>query len=118
MTASAEGRVPGRAWRRLMENPDYVADWRLHAGPTVHEAPPHVFRRQTETDLKAARWNLLAWEDPLHPQRAAPFWADVPMVEARVAEPGASSRHSWYRLLCGVRERGIRACGCSTARWS
>ena len=31
-----------------MENPDYVADWRLHAGPTVREAPPHVFRRQTE----------------------------------------------------------------------
>ncbi len=110
MTAGAEGRNPGRAWRRLMENPDYVADWRLHAGPTVREAPPHVFRRQTEVDLKAARWNLLAWEDPLHPQWAAPFWADVPMVEARVAEPGPSSRHSWRRLLrrAGARYSGLR----------
>ena len=110
MAAGAEDRDPGRAWRRLMENPDYVADWRAHAGPTVREAPPHVFRRQTEADLKAARWNLLAWEDPLRPQWAAPVWADVPMVEARVAEPGPSGRHSWRRLLrrAGARYSGLR----------
>ena len=117
MTAGAEDRDPGRAWRRLMENPDYVADWRAHAGPTIREPPPHVFRRQTEADLKAARWNLLAWEDPYHPQWAAPFWADAPTIEARAAGSGPSGRHSWLRLL-RRRGRGIRAFGCSMARWS
>ena len=68
-------------------------------GPTVREAPPYVFRRQTEVDLKAARWNLLAWEDPRHPQWASFFQADVAMVEARVAEPGPYARHSWRRLV-------------------
>ena len=110
MTAGNEGRDPGQAWRRLMENPDYVADWRAHAGPTVREAPPHVFRRQTEADLAAARWNLLAWEDPHHPQWAAPFRTDVPTVEARVAEPWRDGRYSWPRLLRGAGSRysGLR----------
>ena len=110
MTACAEGRDPGRAWRRLMENPDYVADWRAHAGPTVRERPPHVFRRQTEADLVAARWNLLAWEDPHYPQWAVPFWTDVPTVEARAAEPWRDGRHSWPRLLrrAGARYSGLR----------
>ena len=107
MTTRGEGRGPGRAWRRLRENPDYVADWRASAGPTVREAPPHAFRRQTEADLKAVRWNLLAWEDPWHPQWAELFWADVAMVEARVAEPG---EHGWPRLLrrAGATFTGLR----------
>ena len=62
----------------------------------MREAPPHAFRRQTEADLKAVRWNLLAWEDPWHPQWAEVFWADVAMFGARVAEPG---EHAWPRLL-------------------
>ncbi len=105
MTATAEGRDPGRAWQRLMENADYIADWRAHAGPTVREAPPHVFRRQAEADLAAARWNLLAWEDPHHPQWAAPFWTDAATVEARAAEPWRDGRHSWPRLLRGAGAR-------------
>jgi len=99
MSAVAEGREPGEAWRRLMKNPDYVADWRAYAGPTVREPPPHVIRRQTEADLTAARWKLLAREDPHKPQWAVPFWADGATVEARVAEPGRDPRHSWPRLL-------------------
>ena len=95
-TTKALGRDPERAWRRLRENPDYVADWGVSAGPTAREAPPRAFRRQTEADLTAARWNLLAWEDPRHPQWAELFWADVAMVEARVAEPG---EHAWGRVL-------------------
>ena len=110
MATRAKGRGPERAWRRLLENPDYVADWQAHAGPTVREAPPYVFRRQTEVDLKAARWNLLAWEDPRHPQWASFFRADVAMVEARVAEPGPYARHSWRRLLhrAGATFAGLR----------
>ena len=107
MTTKALGRGPERAWRRLRQSPDYVADWHASAGPTVREAPPHAFRRQTEADLTAARWNLLAWEDPRHPQWAELFRADVAMVEARVAEPGA---HAWRRLLrsAGATFSGLR----------
>ena len=96
MTTRAEGRDPQRIWKGLRENPDYVADWRASAGPAAREAPPYPFRRQTEADVKAARWNLLAWEDPYHPQWAELFWADVAMVEARVAQPG---EHGWPCLL-------------------
>ena len=107
MTTRAEGRDPERAWRRLRENPDYVADWRASAGPTVREAPPHVIRRQTEADLTAVRWNLLAWEDPRDARWAELFRADVAMVEARAAEPG---EHAWPRLLrrAGATFTGLR----------
>ena len=110
MATRAKGRDPERALRRLMENPDYVADWRAHAGATVREAPPYVFRRQTEADLKAARWSLLAWEDPRHPQWAGFFRADAPMVETRVAGPGPYARRSWRRLLrrAGATFAGLR----------
>ena len=110
MMTRAKGREPERAWRRLMENPDYVADWRASAGPTVREAPPYVIRRQTVADLKAGRWNLLAWEDPYHPQWAGFFRADAPTVEARVANPGASGEHAWRRLVAraGARFSGLR----------
>ena len=71
-----------------MANPDYVVDWRAHSGPALIEPPPYAWRRQAEADLKAARWNLLAREDPRHPQWAAPFRVDMPTVEVRVAEQG------------------------------
>ena len=110
MMTRAKGREPERAWRRLMENPEYVADWRTNAGPSVREAPPYVFRRQTAADLKAGRWNLLAWEDPRYPQWAVFFRVDAPTVEARVADPGASGEHAWRRLVAraGARFAGLR----------
>ena len=105
MTPRALGGDAERAWRRLRENPDHVADWRESAGPTVREAPPHAFRRQSAADLKAARWNLLAWEDPRHPRWAELFRADVAMVEARVAEAG---EHAWRRLVGRAGSRSPR----------
>ena len=99
VTTRALGRDSQRVWRRLRESPDYVADWRASAGRTVREAPPYAFRRQTEADLKAARWNLLAWEDPRHAQWAELFWADAAMIDARVAKAG---EHAWRRLVRGA----------------
>ena len=99
MTTRAQRRAPERAWRRLRENPEYVADWRANAGPTVREPPPYAFRRQTEADLKAARWGLLAWEDLQYPQWAELFWADAAMAEARVAKP---AKHGWRSLILGT----------------
>ena len=107
MTTGARRRDPERSWRRLREDPEYVSDWRASAGPTVREAPPYAFRRQTEADLKASRWNLLAWEDPHHAEWAELFRADVAMVEARVAEPGGDA---WRRLIrrAGATYAGLR----------
>ena len=36
----------------------------------------------------AARWGLLAWEDPRVRNRSSPFWADVPMLSAHAVEAG------------------------------
>lgn len=107
MTTGAQRRNPERAWKRLTESLDYVADWHASAGPTVREVPPHAFRRQSEADLEAARWNLLAWEDPHHPQWPELFRVDVAMVEARAAEPGD---HGWPRLVrrAGATFTGLR----------
>ena len=107
MTTTEEGSGTERAWWWLSENPDYVADWRASAGPTVREAPPYAFRRQSEADLEAARWRLLAWEDPHLPQWAELFWADAAMVEARVAQ---SAEHGWRHLLrsAGATFTGLR----------
>ena len=77
-----------RVWRELSSNPKCVADWRAHAGePARLEPAPFPLRAQTAADLAAARWGLLAWEDPGLGDRASPFWADVPMVKGVVAKP-------------------------------
>ena len=55
MNSGAQRRGWRPSWRSLRTDPDYVADWRANAGPTVHEAPPFPFRRQTEADLKLAQ---------------------------------------------------------------
>lgn len=107
MTTRAQCRDPERSWRRLREDPDYVSDWRASAGPTVREAPPYAFRRQTEADLGAARWKLLAWEDPRHPQWAELLWADVAMVEARVVVSGAPAWR-WLLHRAGATFTGLR----------
>ena len=108
MKAGRQGRGARRSWRSLRTDPDYVADWRANARRRVREAPPFPFRRQTEADLKAARWNLLAWEDPRYPQLAELFWADAPMVEARTA--GDAARYTLGRLvrMSGARFMALR----------
>ena len=111
-TTKALGRDPERAWRRLRENPDYVADWGVSAGPTAREAPPRAFRRQTEADLTAARWNLLAWEDPRHPQWAELFWA------GRGDGRGAGRRARGACMgprAAQAQARGVRGTECTSA---
>ena len=86
-----------RVWRALRSNPDYVADWRAHAGPVAHEAP-FPLHRQTVADLRAARWNLLAWEDPRTVRHAELFWADVAMVEARAVDARGRDTRALLRV--------------------
>ena len=70
----------------------------------------HPFRRQTEADLKAARWSLLAWEDPHCPGRASPFWADASTVEAVVVPAGDADGHALLHVArrTGARFHGLR----------
>ena len=75
-------------WGALRHNRDYVAEWRAHAGePALPEAAPFRVRTQTTADLAAARWGLLAWEDPTVGMAASPFWIDAEMPRGRLQEP-------------------------------
>ena len=115
MTEVVEPGGGKRVWRELRSNPDYVADWRAHAGePAPLEPAPFPLRAQTVADLAAARWGLLAWEDPGVGSRASPFWADVPMVEAVVAKPegsGGEALSDVVRKSDATAQRPTVSCG-------
>ena len=88
----AEYRGPAGDWRALRSNLDYKANWRANAGPPSGVASAgFALRAQTEGDLEAARWGLLAWEDPRERSKFKPFWMDEKMLEAEVGEPGESA---------------------------
>ncbi len=107
-----------RAWRFLRNVPEYEAAWRAQAcdpdrdpgeagpppgngrgqadepgGQDVGTGPGTEFpvRAQTRADLEAARFDLLAWQDPRgEGGPASPFWVQDGMPEAAVspdAEP-------------------------------
>lgn len=72
-----------RAWKYLRRNPAYIEDSGRAAEPAPAEPAPFPLRRQTECDLEAASWGLLAWEDPLDEAGpASPFWMEAPTLEA------------------------------------
>ena len=101
---AASSRRPGKpsametgdgalAWAVLRQVGEYREAWVRYAlAPGVSatlEPGPFPIRVQTEADLEAERFELLAWEDPL---RAAgpvsPFWSQNGMPEG-LLEPGA-----------------------------
>lgn len=101
-----------KAWRYLKRNPDYLDELPAAEGLPAPESGPFPLRMQTEADLNAARWGLLAWEDPLAgTEPVVPFWTEAPTLEA-VAVPGPpaladlleapGARLSGLRLLDGA----------------
>ena len=80
-----------RAWQILRRLPAYRYAWRRRRPrPGLPERAPFPVRLQTAVDLAAARFGLLAWEDPFaEPGSVSPFWAVVPMMLA-VARPRAT----------------------------
>ena len=73
------------AWAYLRHDPGYLGDWDLHGAAPRFEAGDIPLRVQTEADLlAAARWALLAWEDPGAALWRSPFWSGIPML---VGEP-------------------------------
>ena len=106
----AEGEQSGgrkQLWQSLRSNPDYRVEWRAHGGAALPPAPaPFLLRAQSEADLMAARWGLLAWEDPpgQKPRRAVlvgradaggPGWPSAKKTNdvAAMARPISQGRH-------------------------
>ncbi|MCY3846066.1 MAG: hypothetical protein OXH69_21285 [Acidobacteria bacterium] len=84
-----------RTWLFLRRIEDYRAAWRAQAGPAAAPGADHApepegqefpIRIQTPADLEAARFDLLAWQDP-HGEGgpASPFWVQEGMAEAAIA---------------------------------
>ena len=72
-----------RAWRYFRRHPGYRAAWAAEAGAPVFEAAPFAVRVQSPADLGAARFGLLAWEDPFDAAGpASPFWSEALAVPA------------------------------------
>ena len=95
------------AWRFLKRNPRYAEAWRATADRNyAAKEGPFPIRMQTEADLEAAEWGLLAWEDP-HARDGpnSPFWKDAPMLEG---EPGRKGMIPFATL---VRNEGARLAG-------
>jgi len=73
------------AWAYMRHDPGYLGDWELHGAAPRFEAGDLPLRMQTEADLlAAARWALLAWEDPGAAVWRSPFWSGIPML---IGEP-------------------------------
>ena len=91
MTESGDGVL---AWTVLGQVGEYREAWHRHAAAAgVSAAPepgPFRIRVQTEADLEAERFEMLAWEDPRKADgSASPFWRQDGMPEG-VLEPGAA----------------------------
>ncbi len=84
MTAPSRVRGDGAlAWQVLRQVDDYVEAWDGHAAATAAcalEPGPFPILVQSECDIGAARFELLAWEDPSGP--GPPFWRQEWMPEA------------------------------------
>ena len=82
-------RGPAGDWHALRSDRGYKADWREQGcAPSVTASAGFALRVQTDADLKASRWGLLAWEDPRERSAYKPFWIDGKMLVAEIVEPG------------------------------
>ena len=91
------------AWAVLRRTGEYRDAWARHAADAGASVPPEPgpfpIRLQTEADLEAARFEMLAWEDPFAAEGPlTPFWRQRRMPEA-VPDPSAPP-------LAGLAEEG------------
>lgn len=83
----------GAAWVFLRRVEAYLAAWRANRAATgasaALEPGPFPIRVQTAADLEAARFDLLAWEDPWREDGpASPFWVQSGMTRGVVDQEG------------------------------
>ena len=104
----------GLAWVFLRRVEAYLAAWRAQGGTAgtsaVLEPGPFPIRVQGAVDLEAARFDLLAWEDPWREDGpTSPFWMQSGMTRGlldRDGEPLTAMAADGVsveglRLLCG-----------------
>ena len=107
--AQRQGAIRGaHAWAYLRRDPRYRAAWTAEAGAARFEAGDYPLRVQTEADLTAAEWSLMAWEDPGAAAWRSPFWCGIPML---VGEPDAAPWPEPAPLLALLAEAGARVEG-------
>ncbi len=89
MTETGDGVL---AWTVLRQVGEYREAWDRHAAAGVSvatEPGPFRIRIQTEVDLEAERFEMLAWEDPRKADGpASAFWRQDGMPEG-LLDPGA-----------------------------
>ena len=111
-------------WARLRRYADYREAWAAVCAAPAFEEAPFPVRIQSQADLRAAAWRLLAWEDPARGDAQSPFWIGAPTLDgalrpgapalaALAAEPGAAVEG--LRLLDGVLVLKI-SCGPAVVR--
>lgn len=98
------------AWAWMRRDPGYCEAWAAQAGEPLFEAAAFPLRVQTDADLAAAGWGLLAWEDPGPAAWRSPFWSALPML---VGEPDPEPWPEGAPLLgtlagAGARVEGLR----------
>ena len=116
------------AWAYLNRSPEYRTAWTVSAQAPAYVAGPIPLRMQSDGDLEAARFALLAWEDPVRTEGVtSPFWAEAPMLVGELVQPpgpmsgnSAGSRpccfsRSWRTTAKPLRQpqfRAMRNCPC------
>ena len=69
------------AWAYLSRSDEYRTAWTASAQAPQYESGPIPLRIQSDHDLEAARFALLAWKDPDGTDGAvSPFWIEAPML--------------------------------------
>ncbi|MBL6931943.1 MAG: hypothetical protein ISR45_03265, partial [Rhodospirillales bacterium] len=100
------------AWEFLRRNPKYRSDYsRLNT--RGRQAIDQLFPllQQTATDQEAAKWGLLAFEDPdIQARQALPFWAIGPTLEAEIVRTGDKPFLPMLRRA-GTRANGLQLLG-------
>lgn len=106
--ADRDAVLGAHAWAYMRCNPHYCTAWEAYAGAPRFEEADIPLRVQTEADLSAEAWQLLAWEDPGPETWRSPFWSGVPML---IGEPDPDPWPDPTPLLGMLAEAGARVEG-------
>ena len=121
--SAAEAGDGALAWAALGRTGEYRAAWERHGAVALaraHEPGPFRIRVQAAADIDAARFELLAWEDPREADGPAlPFWRQrgmpegslEPGVEPLAAMAGGGASVDGLRLLGGELVVRVRSAG-------
>ena len=96
------------AWAWMRRDRGYRAAWAAQGVSPRFEPASFPLRVQTEADLLAADWSLLAWEDPWDGAWRSPFWSGMRLL---VGEPAPDPWPDPTPLLPLLAQAGARIGG-------